>query len=513
MRSKLKYFFICLIFQYSFGQKKENLKVSISPEIEFQTIHNFGASDAWATQFVGNWPSEKKNAIADLLFSLEIDATDSPKGIGLSAWRFNIGAGSSEQVDLSGIKDSWRRAEGFLQNDLSYNWKSQPGQQWFLQAAKQRGVQDFIGFVNSPPVQLTKNNKAYPSDPNSSNLSAKNYHAYAVFLAQIVKNFKNNLNIDLNYISPFNEPQWDWVKGNQEGSPWNNDELSTATKVIDAVFNKENIHSKLELTEAGSIDYLTSEKNKWKNRSNQIDAFFNAESNNYVADLNSVAKKIAGHSYFTTWEISKLKAEREKIAQKLQEYPNLEYWMSEYCILENNEEIKGKDKDLGMKTALYVSRVIHADLTISNASAWHWWTALSAYNYKDGLVYVDKNKIDGEFSDSKLLWALGNYSRFIRPEAKRIKVDYNDLNSIDNLKNGLLISAYKNTDKSIVIVIVNQQENAASIDLDMAAISTFKTVKMYSTNETLNLKGVRIKGTEKTISVSGKSVNTLVYTN
>ena len=37
-------------------------------------------------------------------------------------------------------------------------------------------------------------------------------------------------------------------------------------------------------------------------------------------------------------------------------------------------------------------------------------------------MYVDKNKIDGEFSDSKLLWALGNYSRFIRPEAKRIKV-------------------------------------------------------------------------------------------
>ena len=53
-----------------------------------QTIANFAASDAWAGQFVGNWPAAKKDAIADLLFSQD-------KGIGLSMWRFNIGAGSA----------------------------------------------------------------------------------------------------------------------------------------------------------------------------------------------------------------------------------------------------------------------------------------------------------------------------------------------------------------------------------------------------------------------------------
>ncbi|WP_343329126.1 glycoside hydrolase [Polaribacter staleyi] len=511
MKTTLKYIFIGFIFQFSFGQDKEVLKVTISPEIEFQTIHNFGASDAWAAQFVGHWPSKKKNAIADLLFSLDLDATNSPKGIGLSAWRFNIGAGSSEQGHLSGIKDSWRRAEGFLQNDFSYNWNNQSGQQWFLKAAKQRGVKDFIGFVNSPPVQLTKSKKAYPSNPNFSNLSKENYEYYAIFLAEIVKNLKSRLNVDLNYISPFNEPQWDWVKGNQEGSPWNNDELAMATRVIDAVFNKQNIKTKLEISEAGAIDYLTSEKNKFKNRSNQINEFFNTESSYYLADLSSLALKFAGHSYFTTWDISKLKLEREKIAQKLKGYENLEYWMTEYCVLENNKEIRGKGKDLGMKTALYVSRVIHADLTIANASAWHWWTALSAYNYKDGLVYVDKNKNDGAYSDSKLLWVLGNYSRFIRPEAKRIKVDYASLNSIDNLKEGVLISAYKNIDKSIVVVIVNQQEEAANLNVLLDAISTFKSLNFYTTNGTLNLQKVPLERNTKTLHISGKSVNTLVY--
>ena len=186
--------------------------------------------------------------------------------------------------------------------------------------------------------------------------------------------------------------------------------------------------------------------------------------------------------------------------------------MTEYCVLENNEEIRGKGKGLGMKTALYVSRIIHSDLTISNASAWHWWIALSAYNYKDGLIYVDKKSEDGEFVDSKLLWALGNYSRFIRPEAKRIKVDYNDLNSIENLQKGLLVSAYKNIDNSIVVVIVNQQENEMPVDLLMDGISNFKSLKMYTTNETLDLKNVEITK-NKPFMVTGNSVNTLIYTN
>ena len=92
--------------------------------------------------------------------------------------------------------------------------------------------------------------------------------------------------------------------------------------------------------------------------------------------------------------------------------------MSEYCILENNELIYGGGKDLGMDAAIYMAKVIHADLTIANASAWHWWLAISKYNYKDGLIYVE-NRPEGGYEDSKSLWVLGNYSRFIRPGAKK----------------------------------------------------------------------------------------------
>src|SRR4051794_4025905 len=81
----------------------QDIHVTVNEARVYQTIENFGASDAWGCQFVGEWPLEKKQQIADLLFSTS-------KGIGLSIWRMNLGAGSAEQGDSSGIKDKWRRA-------------------------------------------------------------------------------------------------------------------------------------------------------------------------------------------------------------------------------------------------------------------------------------------------------------------------------------------------------------------------------------------------------------------
>lgn len=72
-------------------QATEELAIHIDPDVTFQTIDGFGASDAWRCQFVGkNWPLEKRKRIANLLFSQECDAQGNPQGIGLSLWRFYL---------------------------------------------------------------------------------------------------------------------------------------------------------------------------------------------------------------------------------------------------------------------------------------------------------------------------------------------------------------------------------------------------------------------------------------
>ena len=81
-------------------------------------------------------------------------------------------------------------------------------------------------------------------------------------------------------------------------------------------------------------------------------------------------------------------------------------------------------RDLTIDTALRVARVIHCDLTLANASSWQWWLAVANEDYKSGLIYTDYRKPgDPEnILESKILWALGNYSRFIRPGMRRVEM-------------------------------------------------------------------------------------------
>ena len=170
----------------------DTLQIRIDPRITYQTIDGFGASDAWQCAIVGkNWPLAKRERIADLLFSREVDAQGNPKGIGLSIWRFNLGAGTAEQGDASDIRNPWRRAECFQNPDGSYDWSKQAGQQWFLRAARQRGVERFLAFPNSPPVHLTRNGKGYaPKGLPYLNIKPGKLDAYANFQLDVLEHFR-----------------------------------------------------------------------------------------------------------------------------------------------------------------------------------------------------------------------------------------------------------------------------------------------------------------------------------
>ena len=490
------------------------LELTLQPDNEKQVIHNFGASDAWSCQFVGkNWPLEKRRQIADLLFSTKMDEDDNPRGIGLSAWRFNIGGGSAGQGAESNIKDKWRRAECFMNPDGSYNWNKQAGQRWFLRAAKKRGVEQFIGFVNSPPVHITKNGKAYSSGGNSANLPEKNYPEYAEFLAKVVKNLEEKDGIHLDYISPFNEPQWSWDDSGQEGSPWKNNEIHDVCVAINQTFQYRNITSKLEIPETAQNKYLYTYDDK-PERGKQIQEFFSPASENYLGDLKSMAQKVAGHSYFSTWDLQTLIDTREKTEQEINRVnPELEYWMTEYCILEDNKEIRGGGRDLGMKPALYMARVIHADLAVAGANTWQWWLGVSPYDYKDGLVYIDKDTHNGKVYESKMLWAMGHYSRFIRPGMQRIGVKRSDNKEIAETIDGTMVSAYQSKDgERYVVVIVNQREKAVPVEINERSMNDEETIRMYQTTseDEMDMAYVGKKSPGEAIGIPARGLVTLV---
>lgn len=469
MRGAIVSAFLFYICMHSAAGQTAAVHVDIDPEVTYQTIDNFGASDAWAAQFVGNWPAEKKNMMADWLFSTDTTSSGQPKGIGLSLWRYNIGAGSTEQGDSSGITDEWRRAG---------MWQHQSGQHWFLQAAKERKVKQFLAFLNSPPVNLTINGKAFATKGNC-NISPDKYDAFAAYIADALEGVAKITGTPFNFISPVNEPQWDWSDNKQEGCPYDNDQISGLTRSISKTLTQRKLPVKITVTEAGQLDYLYAAKNK-PARGKQISAFFDSSSADYLGNLPNISRIIAGHSYFTTSPRAVSIGTREELARHIKAVDGLKFWQSEYCILGGNAgEINGEKRDYGMEAALYLARVIHDDLTIANAAAWQYWLAISPYDYKDGLIYIDKNKEDGQFHDSKMLWAMGNYSRFVRPGAKRIRADVRGDST-------LLVSAYKNTDNTISVVIVNSANDNKRISLDRRK-GKFHRLRSYVTSEADNL--------------------------
>ena len=487
------------------------LEVTVRWNETRQTLHGFGASDAWSIQFVGkNWPVEKRNQMADWLFSRDTTDAGAPEGIGLSIWRFNVGAGSAGQGAASGIEDPWRRAPGVLQDDGSYDWSRQQGQQWFMQAARERGVSTFVGFANSPPVEYTANGKAYGDGSGTANLPDDRFDDFAEYLGRIAEHFEDE-GRPFDYLSPVNEPQWDWSRGNgQEGSPYTNAEIRRLTEQLNQELSSRGLSTEIEIPEAAQVNFLHSSSPDYPERSDQLSALFGEDG---VRDLSHVAHKAAGHSYYTTWPIADLVEQREQLAERMEALdPSMEYWMSEYCILADNREIEGGGRDRGIDPALYVARVVHMDLTVANASSWQWWLGVSPYDYKDGLVYVDKDQDDGAVYDSKLLWGLGNYSRFLQPGAVRVAARRSDEASPEEAARGLMVSAYRAADEErVVVVAVNQERRERDLHLSVEGRGgTISTWQPYVTATGSDLAPTAEQAETDTLTVPARSIVTYV---
>ncbi|GGA75329.1 xylanase [Flavobacterium palustre] len=505
------------------SSNSSEIKIDLSKEL--QTMDGFGASDAWRCQMVGkNWPLEKRNAIADLLFTKEVDKDGNPKGIGLSVWRFYLGAGSAEQGLESEISDEWRRSECFQNPDGTYDWTKQAGQRWFLQAAKSRGVEKFLAFTISPPVQMTLNGKAFSPQKLNMNIKKGKLPEYADFLVETIDNLQRREGITFDYLSPINEPQWDWMAGkngqaSQEGTPATNQEMFDFTKLLSERIQSKSLKTEIVMGEAAIINYLYENVND-ENRDDQINAFFGPSSTN-ISQLPNVKKVITGHSYFSVWPLKDQISYREKLSSRLKQTENLKYWQTEYSILEQlDKEVipgsSGHQRDLGMKTALFAATIIHNDIAVANASSWQWWTALSRANFKDGLIYLDDGtnngsmtdgycKNDGFYRESKLLWAFGNYSRFVRPGMIRLQIEN------QKKEEDIMLTAYKDVaNKKLVIVAINNSNSIKTCNLNLSGNTLVKkTLTPYTTSETMSLKkGTNVKASS--FEIPSKAVVTYV---
>ena len=481
------------------------IPVIINTDIRYQVIDGFGASDCWSFQKLGDWPLEQKSRIADLLFSVE-------HGIGLSQWRFNLGGG----INTSSIDHPWRTVATFETGPGEYDWSQQSAERWFLQAAQERGVEQFTAFVNSPPGRMTRNGLTNCNNGmGSTNLKAGWEGQFARYLTDILVHFRDQWNLEFDYISPVNEPQWEWNDdSNQEGNRAANSDFRNIIVALYDSLTAAAVSTKISVAESGDLP-------SWYQYRNDIGSEYGTAYGNYLGELiadpstsDKIAKHLGGHSYWSDNLESELVQDRQALAVRLNNYQDAgwKYWVTEYSILEGPYNEGGRGRDLTMETALNVARVIHFDLTLLKASSWQWWTALSPEDYKDGLLYTNSltNPADLSIIESKLFWSLGNFSRFIRPGYQRI-----ELTGASN-KYGLMGSAYLSPNlRQAVIVLVNVAAQAVEVEFSFAGLLAKGICDDYQIYITSDQAGDDLRSAGggslgSLVTIPGRSVVTLI---
>jgi O-glycosyl hydrolase len=463
----------------------------------FQTIDHFGASDCWTTKILGSWSPAARERVADLLFSRE-------KGIGLSLWRFNIGAGSQPER----IKEPLRTTPTFETGPGKYDWTRMPTERWMLRAAKERGVPRFHAFALSGTPRMTRNGFVN-ADPgaNTVNLKTDAEDDYARYLVDVVEHFARGVpeseRVAFDWISPFNEPEWEWNGGAQEGTRASNADIVRVAGLLDAALRKRRLTTRVHLAESGSIPDMTAPNADMTARyktpfGNYVDAFCGDPA---VRDL--LDKTIGYHAY---WSDGGDVFGRHRLAlrAKLDAYPGWRVFQTEYCIMQAR-------RDLGMDSALHLARVLHGDLAIVNASGWSWWLALSPHDYKDGLLYTDwKAAGDPEtVIPSKMFWAFGNHSRFVRPGMVRVAID-----GVPQDHAGLLATAYHDAAGGrVVVVYVNSGRTPVPVRVEIARDSPHpKSQRAYVTSGAPgdDLRALDATPAGSTVTIPARAIVTVV---
>lgn len=419
-----------------------------------QTIHNFAASDSWTVEPLFKWPEAKRKEVAKLLF-------DPKEGIGLSGWRFNLGGGLNHE----NITIPYRTVDTFDAGEGKFDFSRVPGQRWMLDAAKSYGVPNLIAYSVTAPRRLTRNGNTNGTDgQGSTNLGEGQEPAFARYLAGILEHFRNK-GYPFNTLSPINEPDFEWNgapnPGSQEGSRASNADIVKQTQAISDEFKRRGLPVRILTPEASSpqVGYETTESMTKKYGAKYgayADMFAEAET-----WRNNVKPIYGYHSYWSD-SLEQMVSIRKRLKEKLNHSPGLEIWQTEYCQMAGPRGEGGWGRDLGMTLALNTARLIVLDMNIVETSAWQWWLAISNGDYKDGLIYVDDlDQETGDVFASKTLWALGNFSRFVRPGFQRIEIEepFDDISSV-------LASAFRDPKTGrVVIVTVNCDTNSEVLQL------------------------------------------------
>lgn len=404
-------------------------------EVRTASFDGWGCSLAWWSNQFGT--SAQADTLADICFSSKSVSWQDVilPGLNLNIVRYNVGGGGGgAQIDTSKEQVSpnmpaFKNMIGFWRNWFnadpasdSWNWNADPQQRSMLGRAKARGVNLFEFFSDSPSWWMCYNHSTAGSDNGGDNLQSWNYDQFARYMATVVKYARDNWNIAVNYVEPFNEPSANWWKypSTQEGCHF---EVSTQKTVLNS------LRSELDSRALQSVGLSSSDENDMDTAYNTWTAL--------DADTQNKVTKVNVHGY------AGLDPYRGTGRQRLRAAAgNRKLWMSEY----------GDNDGSGITMADTILR----DMNELRPDAWVYWQPYDS----GGWGLIQSNPGDNWIGPAnRKYYVLAQFSRHIRP-------GYSILGSDDHNT----VIAYSAKLSKLVIVTVNFS-NAQTIRYDLSAFS------------------------------------------
>jgi glucuronoarabinoxylan endo-1,4-beta-xylanase len=423
--------------------------VTIDTNRTYQTIDGFGAAQPKGTPgvfaaYLHGWPEPERSQILDLAFS-------DLKGIGLTILRTDV------DVGLEPARGQW-----------SYD---DPDQAWVMQQASARGPVKLFASVFSPPAWMKTNGSTI-----GGSLSPAHFKDFADYLAHFSVDYAAANGVKIYAVSMGNEPDTSDVPWDTCG--WTSAQIADfLANDLRPVFAKRHVETKVIATEAANWDHVEAS-------ASEVGPPFMSDT---YARPKALARTdiVAGHVY--GGDLSRPFQRALAAGKKI--------WQTEASLRSDGPIFQNID------TALNWAKTLHSGLAGAQASAWVWFTLFKPPT-NDALI---ESAADGHgYAPTKVFWALGNFSKFVRPGDVRIDARASGIPST------LSVSAYKHPgDDRVVIVAVNQGSSATGVDfrLGFSALAT-----PYVTSASSDLQAQADVSLDRTVTIPARSIVTYVTT-
>ena len=464
--------------------------VSISPydvyDINGGKFEGWGTSLCWWANRIGYSDTLSQKA-AETFFSTD--------GLGLNIARFNIGGGDDpSHTHITRTDSNMPGYTKYNNGSVTYDWSADANQRNVLRRCIDAAGDDMIVemFSNSPPYYMTNSGcSSGAKDSNDNNLRNDKYTDFAEYLAEVTAHYEKDWGIHVQSITPMNEPYtnyWGAYSNKQEGCHF--DQGTSMDKIYQELSNS--------LKKRGINDIIISACDE-----SVIDT--QISSLNKMSDTTkALIGRIDTHTYGGS-QRAELKNTAIKAGRNL--------WMSEV----DGGSTAGTDAG-EMGAALWLSDRITLDCNELNCSAWILWQVIDNHissvgmngNKDKGMVntqggYWGLAVADHDSNNiilTKKYYAMGQFSRYIRPGMTMLKCGGNCVAALDTENNKLIIVATNDgsSDKDLVF-------DLSGFDSAGTSASAIRTSNSESWKDTGNIS---VSGGALSVTLAKQSVTTFI---